>query len=210
MTFPATSQTVIRPATDAFIIVDMQNDFLLDGASMHVPGGAALVDAINEVSRRFEFKHQTASQDWHPGDHCSFTQQGGPWPPHCVQGSTGAALHADLRTHHLHSIIHKGTSSSADSYSAFADETRQLTGLGGLLGALGVTRVFVCGVAYDYCVYFTAMDAREAGFEVVVVEDLCAAIDEELATTRTTALREAGAVVLRSTALVGVEVERRE
>ncbi|KAL7703378.1 alpha/beta-hydrolase-like protein [Lotmaria passim] len=205
MSTPATAATScapISPVTDALIIVDMQNDFLVDDAPLLVRGGAALIGPINAVSRRFAFRHQVATKDWHPEHHCSFCEQGGAWPMHCVRGSRGADLHPDLHTHHLHSIIHKGTSQSADSYSAFADETGVQTGLAGLLHSLDVRRVFVCGVAYDYCVFFTAMDAKKFGFEVVVVSDLCAAVDDELGKTRTTSLLEAGVTVLESTLLV--------
>jgi nicotinamidase/pyrazinamidase len=193
---------VVHHDTDAFLIIDMQNDFLVDGAPLHVPGGAALVEPINTTSRQLEGCCQIATQDWHPEQHCSFTERGGTWPVHCVRGSPGAALHAGLQTNYLHCIIRKGTSTSADSYSAFADESRRETGLTGLLHSLGVTRVLVCGVAYDYCVFFTAMDARRSGFDAVVLSDLCAPVDEALAKTRTVALLEAGVAVLESSALI--------
>ncbi|KPA73703.1 alpha/beta-hydrolase-like protein [Leptomonas pyrrhocoris] len=201
MASSASACAAINPATDALIIVDMQNDFLVDGAPLHVPGGLALVEAINAASRQLTFRCQVATQDWHTEDHCSFKEQGGLWPPHCVRGSPGADLHADLRTDHLHWILRKGTRQAADSYSAFADESKQPTGLAGLLHALGVTRVVVCGVAYDYCVFFTAMDARRGGFDVVVVADWCAAVDAAQVPARTAALREAGVRVVESSAL---------
>ncbi|KPI83077.1 nicotinamidase (PNC1) [Leptomonas seymouri] len=202
MPLSAPAPAIIRPTTDALITVDMQNDFLVDGAPLRVPGGLALVGAINAVSRQFTFRYQVATQDWHPVDHCSFKQQGGPWPPHCIRGTPGADLHADLHADNFQSILRKGTKQAADSYSAFADDTKEPTGLAGLLHSLGVTRVFVVGVAYDYCVFFTAMDGRRLGFDVVVVSDLCAAVDEATAKARTVALQEAGVVVLESSALV--------
>nr|AGU68151.1 nicotinamidase [Crithidia acanthocephali] len=200
MASPPTTCAPLSDATDGFIIVDMQNDFLVEGAPLHVPGGAALLEAINATSRTCAFRHQVATQDWHPPQHCSFAPQGGPWPAHCVRGSPGAELHPLLDTRYLHSIVRKGTSQESDSYSAFADENKVTTGLAGLLHGRGVTRVFVCGVAYDYCVFFTAMDAKASGFDVVVVSDLCAAVDRDLAQTRTATLAEAGIAVLESSA----------
>ncbi|KAK7194845.1 nicotinamidase [Novymonas esmeraldas] len=198
----ASVAVAISAVSDALLIVDMQNDFLLADAPLLVTGGAALVDGINAISAALPFRCQVASQDWHPTHHCSFAEQGGPWPPHCRRGSAGAELHAALITSHVSAVVRKGTSVQADSYSAFMDTNGTATGLEGLLRSCGVQRVFVCGVALDYCVHATAMDARKCGFAVVVLEDLTAAVDDAAWPARTAELAEAGVAVLPSTALV--------
>jgi nicotinamidase/pyrazinamidase len=169
----------------------VQNDFMPGGA-LAVSGGDEIVPLVNRLAQGFE--HVVLTQDWHPADHISFaanhasrkpfetiTLPYGPqvlWPVHCVQGTPGAALHRDLDIPHARLVIRKGHHQNIDSYSAFleADGVTR-TGLAGYLRDLGVTRVFCCGLATDYCVAFSALDARLAGFEVAVIDDACRAID---------------------------------
>ncbi len=167
------------------LLIDLQFDFL-PGGSLAVPEGDAILPLLNELQPRFDLV--VATQDWHPAGHRSFasahpgrelfseiTWQGLPqrlWPDHCVQGSPGAALHPGLDLNRIEAIFRKGTDPELDSYSAFFDNGhRRTTGLSAYLRARGVTEVFVAGLAADYCVYFSAKDARSEGFEVTVIED---------------------------------------
>ena len=169
----------------ALLLIDFQLDFL-PGGSLAVPDGAAILPLLNDLQPRFDLV--VATQDWHPAGHRSFasthagraafdeiTWQGLPqrlWPDHCVQGSAGAALHPGLSLDRVEAIFRKGTDPDLDSYSAFFDNGhRRATGLSAYLRARGTTDVFVAGLAGDYCVYFTAQDARSEGFEVTVIED---------------------------------------
>ncbi|CAJ1005267.1 putative Isochorismatase family [Leishmania naiffi] len=192
----------VSNSTDVLIIADMQADFLVPGAPLLVKRGESLLAGINAVSSSLPFRYQVATQDWHPTNHCSFIAQGGPWPQHCVQGSAGAQLHAGLRTERVNTIIRKGVSQEVDSYSAFLDDNGSPTGLAGLLHSIGARRVFLCGVAYDFCVFFTAMDACKSGFKVVLLENLTAAVDDAAWPARTEELKKAGVVLLQSSALV--------
>lgn len=176
---------------DCLLVIDVQNDFMPGGA-LAVPHGDEVVPAINRLARGFS--HVVLTQDWHPADHVSFaanhagTQpfelltlpygQQVLWPVHCVQETPGAALHAALDIPHARLVIRKGHHAGVDSYSAFleADRTTR-TGLAGYLREHGIRRVFCAGLATDYCVAWTALDARAAGFEAAVVEDACRAID---------------------------------
>ena len=175
---------------DALIIVDVQNDFCRGGA-LAVLDGDSVVAPINALAPYFPVVVQT--QDWHTPDHVSFasshrrnafemiTLPYGPqvlWPDHCVMGTSGADFHPALHVPHVQMIVRKGFHPSVDSYSAFveADHATQ-TGLAGYLRERGVSRVFVAGLATDFCVAWTALDGRRAGFEVVVVEDACRSID---------------------------------
>lgn len=177
--------------TDALIVVDVQNDFCPGGA-LAVADGDAVVPVINALAAHFE--NVVLTQDWHPAGHASFASSHpgkapfetaampyGPqvlWPDHCIQGTPGADLHPGLALPHAQLIIRKGYHSGVDSYSAFreADRTTE-TGLAGYLRERGIRRVFVVGLATDYCVGWTAIDARAAGFAAVVVEDACRGID---------------------------------
>lgn len=161
---------------DALLIVDMQNDFL-PGGSLAVPQGDTLLPDINDLAHK-TFDAVIATQDWHPAHHCSFSEQGGQWPSHCVAGSQGAALHADLDTAPISHIVHKGMRHDAECYSAFADEHGRSTGLTGLLTGIGIRRVILCGVALDYCVSASALDSLHAGFETCILRDLSRAIDD--------------------------------
>jgi nicotinamidase/pyrazinamidase len=142
------------------IVVDVQNDFCPGGA-LAVPGGDAVVDAVNRMASDASFV--VATRDWHPPDHGSFSAQGGPWPEHCVQDTPGAALHGGIDSDQIDVVLDKGVVSDREGYSGFED-----TGLEQLLREHGVDAVDVVGLALDYCVKATALDARRAGFDVTV------------------------------------------
>ena len=144
----------------ALLVVDVQNDFCPGGA-LAVPEGDAVVDSINRMAREAPFV--VATRDWHPADHGSFAQQGGPWPVHCVCGSAGAELHPGIDRDLVDAIVDKGQAVDREGYSGFED-----TELSRLLRDRGVDAVDVAGLALDYCVKATALDARRAGFDVTV------------------------------------------
>jgi len=154
----------IDPKADALIVVDVQQDFCPGGA-LAVPQGDQVVPAIDRVLG-LEGWLIVATRDWHPKDHCSFKPHGGIWPVHCVAGTTGAMFHPGLDATKVRQIISKATTKESEAYSGFHG-----TELGALLNGHGIRRVFVCGLATDYCVKATALDARKAGFEVIVLED---------------------------------------
>ncbi|MDF2643877.1 MAG: pncA [Pseudomonas sp.] len=175
----------------ALLIIDMQYDFLPGGA-LAVADGDALLPVINRLGAAFA--RVIVTQDWHPARHISFASSHvgrapfesialpyGPqtlWPDHCVQGSHGAQLHADLDVPHAQLILRKGCNSGIDSYSAFLEADRTTTtGLAGYLKERGIDTVFVVGLALDFCVAWSAQDARAAGFVTYVIEDACRAID---------------------------------
>lgn len=179
--------------TTALIIVDMQNDFLPGGA-LAVAGGDEIIPEINHLS--LEYDLVVATQDWHPHNHGSFASQhegartfemgqlgGMPqvmWPDHCVQGSLGADLTRELDQERVEAIFRKGMNPEIDSYSAFFDNGKlKATGLEGYLRGRGVTEVHICGLAADYCVWYTAKDAIELGFEATILLDAVRAIDQE-------------------------------
>ncbi|SOY43495.1 Pyrazinamidase/nicotinamidase [Cupriavidus taiwanensis] len=182
--------TTIGP-DDCLLVIDVQNDFMPGGA-LAVPSGDEVVPVINRLARAFG--HVVVTQDWHPAAHVSFAANHAGtqpfqmltlpygeqvlWPVHCVQDTPGAALHAGLHVPHARLVIRKGHHADVDSYSAFleADRTTR-TGLAGYLREHGVKRVFCAGLATDYCVAWSALDARAAGFEAAVIEDACRAID---------------------------------
>ncbi len=176
---------------DVLLVVDIQNDFCPDGA-LAVPRGDEVVPIVNRLSRRFH--HVVLTQDWHPPHHSSFASSHpgrkpydvirlpyGPqilWPDHCIQGTPGAAFRGDLDIPQAQLIIRKGYRHEIDSYSAlFENDHTTSTGLVGYLRERGLSRVFLAGLAFDFCVRWSAEDARNCGFEVVVVEDACRGID---------------------------------
>ena len=175
----------------ALIVIDVQNDFCPGGA-LAVAGGDEVVPLINNLAKDFE--HIILTQDWHPAGHFSFasthsgrqpfetiTADYGPqvlWPDHCVQATAGAALHDALQIPHASLVLRKGKHRAIDSYSAFYENDHKTpTGLVGYLRERGLTRVYVAGLAFDFCVRYSAEDARRAGFEAVVIEDACRGID---------------------------------
>ena len=178
-------------ATDALLVIDVQNCFI-PGGSLAVKEGDAIVPVINKLSR--SFANVVVTQDWHTADHVSFASQHPGkkpfetvklkygtqvlWPDHCVQGTEGAALHKDLSIPHAQLMIRKGFHKDTDSYSAFLEADRKTaTGLAGYLKARGIKRVYLAGLATDFCVAWSALDARKAGFEAAVIEDACRGID---------------------------------
>jgi nicotinamidase/pyrazinamidase len=182
---------IVPGRSDVLIVVDIQNDFC-PGGSLSVPRGDEVVPIINRLARRFQ--HAVLTQDWHPPDHLSFASAHpgkkpydtvmmpyGPqilWPDHCVQSTDGAAFHWDLHVPHAALILRKGIHRQIDSYSTFYENDRTTpTGLVAYLRERGFARVFLAGLAFDFCVRYSAEDASREGFQVVVIEDACRGID---------------------------------
>jgi nicotinamidase/pyrazinamidase len=204
-------------AHDVLIVTDVQNDFCAGGA-LAVPGGDAVIEAIHRVAPRFE--HIVLTQDWHPPDHSSFAAShpgkhlfeqielsyGAQtlWPVHCVQGSKGAEFHPALHLPQAELILRKGFRRLIDSYSAFFENDRVTpTGLAGYLAERGLIRVFLAGLAYDFCVGYSALDARRLGLPAVVLRNACRAIDLDGSVARIEAeFAKAGVAVTDSTALL--------
>jgi nicotinamidase/pyrazinamidase len=158
---------------DALIIVDVQRDFL-PGGRLAVPAGDAIIPAVNRLAALFKARGLPiyATRDWHPADHCSFVEQGGSWPRHCVAGTSGAEKPDGLNLPSGSMVVVKAATADADAYSGF-----QGTNLAELLKARACKRVFIVGLATDYCVSSTAADALKEGFEVVIFEDAVRAVD---------------------------------
>jgi len=183
--------TPIRIAgTDVLLVIDPQRDFC-SGGRLAVPDGDAVIPLINQLANRFE--HVIVTQDWHPADHSSFASAHpgkqpyetiqasyGPqtlWPDHCVQHTSGAEFHPALKIPQAELILRKGFRQQIDSYSAFLENDKQTpTGLAGYLRERGFQRIFLAGLAYDYCVRFSAVDAVRSGFQAFVIEDACRAV----------------------------------
>ncbi len=195
------------PRTSALIVIDVQNGFC-PGGTLAVPGGDTIVAGINALME--DTPHVILTQDWHPAGHSSFASSHpgrapyeviempyGPqvlWPDHCLQGTADAAFHPGLHADRARAILRKGMNPAVDSYSAFFENDREApTGLEGLLRTLGVTDLTLVGLATDFCVSFSALDAARLGFSVTVREQLCRAIDLDgsLAAARA-AMRGAG------------------
>jgi len=171
--------------TDALLVIDMQNDFC-PGGLLAVAEGDSIIPGINHLSSRFD--HVILTQDWHPEGHISFASSHpgrqpfemvdapyGPqalWPEHCLQGSAGAEFHKALALHRAQLVLRKGFRRGIDSYSAFLENDHVTpTGLAGYLRERGIDRLFLCGLAYDFCVRFSALDGTALGFECLVVDD---------------------------------------
>ena len=182
---------MIDNTSDCLLIVDVQNDFC-GGGALEVPDGDAVVPVINAISHKFE--NRLLTQDWHPPGHSSFASSHAGksafetaemsygtqvlWPDHCVQGSDGAAFHEELDITDSQLVIRKGFRTQIDSYSAFFENDQSTpTGLSGYLRTRRFKRLFMCGLATDFCVAYSALDARKEGFDVVLIEDACRAID---------------------------------
>jgi nicotinamidase/pyrazinamidase len=197
---------------EVLIVVDVQRDFCPGGA-LAVPGGDEIVPAVNALAQRFD--HVILTQDWHPPGHASFASAHrgkapfdtieldyGPqtlWPDHCVQGTKGAGFHPGLAIPRVELIVRKGYHPAIDSYSAFRENDRKTpTGLAGYLRERGFERISICGLATDYCVFYSATDARAAGFDTTVVLEASRGIDLDGSLGRAiSTMREAG-VALRS------------
>lgn len=175
----------------ALIIIDVQNDFCPGGA-LAVPEGDKIIPVINKLSEKFE--KVVATQDWHPEDHISFASNHPGkkeydvieheeieqvlWPEHCVPGTKGADFHPDLYTEKIDLIIRKGNNSDIDSYSAFRENDKKtITGLEGYLKNLGIKETYICGLALDYCVFYSAMDSKQLGFTTNVIINATKGID---------------------------------
>jgi len=212
------SEAITPGDSDVLLVVDVQNDFCPDGA-LAVPEGDAVVPLINTLMGRFD--HVVLTQDWHTPGHSSFASAHpgkspyetveaayGPqilWPDHCVQGSEGAKFRWDLDVTRAELIVRKGFRPEIDSYSTFYENDHTTsTGLAGYLRERGFRHVYLCGLATDFCVKWSALDAREEGFEVTVVEDACRAIDLEgsLAAARAE-MQAAGVALVSSDAISG-------
>ncbi|WP_426955778.1 bifunctional nicotinamidase/pyrazinamidase [Muricoccus radiodurans] len=202
------SRAMTPGAETALIVVDVQNCFT-PGGSLAVPDGDAVVPVINGLARHFA--NVVLTQDWHTPDHVSFASQHAGqqpfgtvqvpygtqvlWPDHCVMGTEGAALHPALSIPHAQLVIRKGYNREVDSYSAFLEADRSTkTGLDGYLNSRGIRHVYLTGLATDFCVAWTALDARRLGFEATVIEDACRAIDLQGSLARAWAEMEAAGV----------------
>lgn len=180
-------------ADDLLVVIDVQNDFC-PGGSLAVPHGDEVVPIINRLA--LHFPHVVLTQDWHPAGHRSFASAHAGkhpfdtieldygrqvlWPDHCIQGTAGADFHKDLRVPHAELILRKGFRPAVDSYSAlFENDQKTPTGLGGYLRERGIRRLFVAGLAFDFCVRYSVEDARREGFDAVVIEDACRGIDTD-------------------------------
>jgi nicotinamidase/pyrazinamidase len=168
----------IDPSRDALVIVDVQNDFCPGGA-LAVPDGDRVVPVLNDYAARFAARGAAifVSRDWHPSHTTHFAAHGGAWPAHCVQDTPGAALHPALRLPAEATLVSKGTGAEEDAYSCFQARAADGTEFAALLARRGIRRLFVGGLATDYCVKATALDARKAGLDVVVLEDAVRAVD---------------------------------
>lgn len=210
---------VAHGSKSVLIVVDVQNCFV-PGGSLAVKEGDAIVPLINKIAKGFE--NVVLTQDWHTADHVSFASQHSGkkpfeavklaygnqvlWPDHCVQGTEGASLVKDLSIPHAQLVIRKGFHKDVDSYSAFTEaDGKTSTGLGGYLKQRSIRRVFVVGLATDFCVAWTAMDARKQGFETYVVEDACRGIDAQGSLAKAwSSMKAAGVKRIQSGDLAGV------
>ena len=182
---------VILEPTDILLVVDAQNGFV-PGGKLSVPRGDEVIPLANRIAQ--SFRNVALTQDWHPAGHVSFASRHPGkrpfdtirlpygeqilWPDHCVQGTPDAEFHPELNVPHAQLVIRKGYHPDIDSYSAFLEADRTThTGLAGYLNERGLRRVFLCGLATDFCVAWSALDARRMGFAVLVIEDACRAID---------------------------------
>jgi nicotinamidase/pyrazinamidase len=201
---------------EALLVIDVQRDFL-PGGSLAVPGGDAVIPIINRLGERFE--DVILTQDWHPEDHISFASTHGKqpfvetveasygtqslWPDHTLQGTPGAALHPDLSLPHAGLIVRKGFRKDVDSYSAFLENDHTTsTGLAGYLRDRGLSKLYLCGLAWDYCVGYSALDGKRLGFDITVIEDAVRGIAPETMEAMTKRWDGAGVARIRSVAIL--------
>ncbi|MEJ1229170.1 bifunctional nicotinamidase/pyrazinamidase [Pseudomonas sp. CCNWLW56] len=207
-----------RTTNTALLVIDVQNDFI-PGGQLAVPGGDEIVPLINRLGR--SFRQVILAQDWHPAGHASFASshpgrqpfdlielpygEQKLWPDHCIQGTQGAELHPALDLPHAQLIIRKGCNPGTDSYSAFMEADRQTpTGLTGYLKERGIDTVYLVGLALDFCVMFSALDARAAGFNAFVLLDACRGIDTEGSMeSAIRRMQEANVELIQSSVLTG-------
>ncbi len=198
------------------VIIDLQNDFI-PGGSLAVPGGNQIIGLINQLQEKFDLV--IATQDWHPRDHSSFAakhsgknefdkielhgQEQVLWPVHCIQNSIGAMFHSDLDTSKIETIFRKGTSKGIDSYSGFYDNAHlKSTGLAGYLKEKGAEEIYFCGLAAEYCVYFSVMDALKEGFSATLIEDATRPLDVEDFQMAKEVILKAGGKIIKSRELI--------
>lgn len=202
------------------VIIDMQNDFI-PGGSLAVPEGDQIVVLINQLQEKFDLV--IATQDWHPQDHSSFAakypgknefdkieihgQEQILWPVHCVQDSEGAQFHSDLNTEKIEIIIRKGTSKEIDSYSGFYDNAHlKSTGLAWSLKEKGAEELYFCGLAAEYCVYFSVMDALKEGFSATLIEDATRPLNlKDFQQAKENILKEGGKIIKSRELLSGIK-----
>ncbi len=210
---------IVLGESDVLLVIDVQNDFCPGGA-LAVPAGDEIIPIVNAIAGRFA--HVVLTQDWHPVGHASFASAhpgraayetiAAPygeqvlWPDHCVQASWGAQLHAGLDIDRAEMVLRKGYRRQVDSYSAFFENDHATpTGLAGYLRERGLRRVFLAGLAFDFCVLWSAEDARRLGFEAMVIEDACRGLDVDgSAAAARVRLRTIGARCITSDALLGI------
>ncbi len=202
-------------AGEALLVIDVQRDFLA-GGSLAVPDGEAVIPIINRLGERFD--EVILTQDWHPAGHISFGSTHGKrpfldtveasygtqslWPDHTLQETEGASLHRDLHLPHAGLIVRKGFRKNVDSYSAFLEnDHRTSTGLAGYLRDRGLPKLYLCGLAWDYCVGYSALDGHALGFDVTVIEDAVRGIDAGTVAAMTSRWRAAGISTTQSSAL---------
>tara|TARA_Y100001935_G_C17311810_1_gene517329 strand:+ start:31064 stop:31696 length:633 start_codon:yes stop_codon:yes gene_type:complete len=206
----------VRTDKDALLIIDVQNDFC-PGGKLAVPNGDEVIAPINALIPKF--RHVIQTQDWHPADHSSFASQHNArseyetielnygtqvlWPDHCIQGTTGAEFHPELNTVRSTAVIRKGFRAGIDSYSAFLENDKTTkTGLSGLLESIGIERVYLCGLATDFCVKWSALDATDFGFETILIKDAVRGIDlEDSVASAFREMDDAGVSIIHSTDL---------
>jgi len=204
---------------DVLLVVDIQNDFCAGGA-LEVPGAEEIIPVVNLLAKQFQ--NVVLTQDWHPRDHESFASAHPGrrpyetiqvpyglqilWPDHCVQGTRGAEFHRDLQIAHAELILRKGYRRDIDSYSTFYENDRKTpTGLSGYLKERELSRLYLAGLAFDFCVRYSAEDAHSEGFAVTVIEDACGAIDLQGSAAQTRRSLKKLGVMVSSAAELGVK-----
>jgi len=209
----------IHPEQDVLLVVDIQNDFCAGGA-LEVPGAEEIIPVVNLLAKQFQ--NVVLTQDWHPRDHESFASAHPGrrpyetiqvpyglkilWPDHCVQGTRGAEFHRDLQIAHAELILRKGYRRDIDSYSTFYENDRKTpTGLSGYLKERELSRLYLAGLAFDFCVRYSAEDAHSEGFAVTVIEDACGAIDLQGSAAQTRRSLKKLGVMVSSAAELGVK-----
>ena len=200
----------------ALIIIDVQNDFIPGGA-LAVPNGDEIIELINQLQEKFDLV--VATQDWHPANHASFAanQPGGKefdiidlngedqvlWPVHCIQNSKGAEFHPNLETDKIENIIQKGTNPEIDSYSGFYDNAHlKSTGLSEYLKEKGADELYFCGLAGDFCVFYSVIDALQEGFSAFLIEDATRSLDGSEFVKAKNSIQEKGGKIIESAAIL--------
>lgn len=208
-----------KPKKNALLIIDVQNDFCPPSGSLAVAGGDQIIRLVNRVRAEHKWDLVALTQDWHPQNHCSFSinnpgstlfqpfklpsgEMQMMWPAHCVQNSKGAEFHPDLVIDKNDAIVKKGMNVNVDSYSGFFDNDHKTkSDLEDILKKAGVTDVYLVGLAYDYCVGYSALDAKAAGFNVFVLEDATRAVADASKAERIAEMQKAGVSIINSSAI---------